>query len=176
MLYIKSIERKITNITQDLSTYYISNFITIHGIAEGKGVASSQRSPQVFICNGHRIQNFNINCFIVQIIYIHFFFDTMQRAARSTPTCPCVFLEICSRSSCSMAITVMLCYVDEESKRERKEYVRIHMFTSSSRFIFFLWMRRTSNQPNSFGTPISISRSNQPNLYSPLLQFGKFED
>mmetsp|Transcript_13329 Transcript_13329/g.32439 ORF Transcript_13329/g.32439 Transcript_13329/m.32439 type:complete len:235 (+) Transcript_13329:1486-2190(+) len=53
-------------------------------------------------------------------------------AARSAPTYPCVCLAIFSRS------------------------------TSSSSFMFLVWMRSTSRRPVSSGTPMSISRSKRP--------------
>ena len=62
MFHIKSIEREMTNLTQDISIDNIDKLITIHSLTEGTGVASAQSSPQVFICNDHRIQNFSINC------------------------------------------------------------------------------------------------------------------
>ena len=62
MFHIKSIERETENFAQDLSIYNIYKFITTHSLTEGRGVSSAQSSPQVLICNGHRIHNFSINC------------------------------------------------------------------------------------------------------------------
>mmetsp|Transcript_8630 Transcript_8630/g.23424 ORF Transcript_8630/g.23424 Transcript_8630/m.23424 type:complete len:212 (-) Transcript_8630:770-1405(-) len=57
---------------------------------------------------------------------------SVQRAARSAPTYPCVSLQIASRS------------------------------TASSSFMFLVWILMTSRRPTSSGTPISISLSNLP--------------
>mmetsp|Transcript_17400 Transcript_17400/g.55889 ORF Transcript_17400/g.55889 Transcript_17400/m.55889 type:complete len:294 (+) Transcript_17400:973-1854(+) len=57
---------------------------------------------------------------------------SVQSAARSAPTYPCVSLQMRSRS------------------------------TSSSSFMFLVWMRITSRRPTSSGTPMSISRSKRP--------------
>mmetsp|Transcript_30127 Transcript_30127/g.84150 ORF Transcript_30127/g.84150 Transcript_30127/m.84150 type:complete len:306 (-) Transcript_30127:812-1729(-) len=57
---------------------------------------------------------------------------SVQRAARSAPTKPCVSLDTRSRS------------------------------TSSASFMFLVWMRSTSSRPTSSGTPMSISRSKRP--------------
>ena len=62
MFHIKEIESKMRNLTQALSIYNIDKFITTHSLTDGRGVASAQSSPQVLICNDHRIQNFSINC------------------------------------------------------------------------------------------------------------------
>mmetsp|Transcript_7812 Transcript_7812/g.18419 ORF Transcript_7812/g.18419 Transcript_7812/m.18419 type:complete len:281 (+) Transcript_7812:296-1138(+) len=57
---------------------------------------------------------------------------SVQRAAKSAPTKPCVSRATCSRS------------------------------TSSASFMFLVWMRRTSMRPVSSGTPMSTSRSKRP--------------
>mmetsp|Transcript_4994 Transcript_4994/g.18588 ORF Transcript_4994/g.18588 Transcript_4994/m.18588 type:complete len:302 (+) Transcript_4994:1743-2648(+) len=69
---------------------------------------------------------------------------SVQSAARSAPTYPCVSLEIFSRS------------------------------TSSSSFMFLVWIRSTSSLPVSSGTPISISRSKRPKrLSAASIEFGR---
>mmetsp|Transcript_7901 Transcript_7901/g.20401 ORF Transcript_7901/g.20401 Transcript_7901/m.20401 type:complete len:306 (+) Transcript_7901:1130-2047(+) len=70
---------------------------------------------------------------------------SVQRAARSAPTKPCVSREMRSRS------------------------------TSSSSFMFFVWMRRHSRRPTSSGTPMSISRSKRPKRRSAAsMELGRF--
>mmetsp|Transcript_10965 Transcript_10965/g.22855 ORF Transcript_10965/g.22855 Transcript_10965/m.22855 type:complete len:281 (-) Transcript_10965:844-1686(-) len=63
---------------------------------------------------------------------MHCIAASVHRAAKSAPTKPWVSLEIFSRS------------------------------TSSSSFMFLVWMRSTSRRPISSGTPMSISRSKRP--------------
>mmetsp|Transcript_4912 Transcript_4912/g.9399 ORF Transcript_4912/g.9399 Transcript_4912/m.9399 type:complete len:223 (+) Transcript_4912:1301-1969(+) len=70
---------------------------------------------------------------------------SVQRAARSAPTNPCVSRATCSRS------------------------------TSSASFMFLVWMRRTSILPVSSGTPMSTSRSKRPKRRSAAsILFGLF--
>mmetsp|Transcript_43754 Transcript_43754/g.104031 ORF Transcript_43754/g.104031 Transcript_43754/m.104031 type:complete len:335 (+) Transcript_43754:1098-2102(+) len=63
---------------------------------------------------------------------MHWSAASVQRAARSAPTKPCVSRATCSRS------------------------------TSSDSFMFLVWMRSTSMRPVSSGTPMSTSRSKRP--------------
>mmetsp|Transcript_5028 Transcript_5028/g.11360 ORF Transcript_5028/g.11360 Transcript_5028/m.11360 type:complete len:243 (-) Transcript_5028:123-851(-) len=76
---------------------------------------------------------------------IHCIAASVQSAAMSAPTNPCVSRAMASGS------------------------------TSSSSFMFLVWMRNTSRRPFSSGTPMSISRSNRPNRRrAGSIEFGRF--